>query len=191
MIDRNGQDAARDAMRCMKCHQRPATVQVHDPSGAAGVVCLCLGCAAEVYGQDLVSGAADRLLEELRSTERDSTQAAPRGRCAECGLSGRELQRRGKVGCAACYEAFAEYFEDLIPKLHGASRHCGGRVGAASADARRRIEMEMLRLELEQAVAEEAFERAAQLRDALRHLECSSQPAARRDGKDHGPSAHP
>ncbi len=178
-------------MLCMKCHQRPATVQVHDPSGSAEAVCLCLGCAATVYGRDLVTGAADRLLEELQATENDSAATAPPGRCAGCGLTGRELQRRGKVGCAGCYDAFAAYFEDLVPRLHGASQHCGGRVGEASAAARQRIEIERLRLELDQAVAEEAFERAAEVRDALRRLESPSQPAARRDGQDDGPSAHP
>jgi protein arginine kinase activator len=170
-------------MQCEKCHLRSATVHLRDStSGRDAVLNLCLPCATKALGQDLAGGEVAQLIGELiaktspatstgGATVPPSPSADPECRCASCGLTAAEFAHLGRLGCPACYQAFANDIEALLLATHGGTEHRGGRPPAADvAESSRSTEREVLQVELEQAVAEEAFERAAQLRDALRRL---------------------
>ena len=170
-------------MQCEKCNIRSATVHLRDDTcGRKAVLNLCLPCATKVLGQDLAGGEVAQLIGELiakasptiatgRTPAPPSAPADPACQCARCGLTAAEFAHLGRLGCPSCYQAFAKDIEALLGAAPGGMEHHGGRprpegTPAASQSAER----EVLQLELDQAVAEEAFERAAQLRDALRRL---------------------
>ena len=85
-------------------------------------------------------------------------------------MSYEEFKKIGRLGCSHCYDAFASQLERLLKRIHGDDRHRGKGPIEAEQSAQGVDELEQLREELAQAVAEEAFEEAAQLRDRIRIL---------------------
>ncbi len=93
--------------------------------------------------------------------------------CPRCGRSYLDVKKTFLFGCAECYFAFVENVPRLIEKFHGAS-HLRYQGTPYTHDPQRRALMEertRLLTELEQAVAEEQFEKAAILRDRIRRIE--------------------
>jgi protein arginine kinase activator len=169
-------------MQCEKCHIRSATVHLRDDTcGRAAVLNLCLSCATRALGQDLAGGEVAQLIGELvaKANPAVSPRLAPPPaagadascRCATCGLTAAEFAHLGRLGCPVCYQTFAKDIEALLLATHRGTEHQGGRPHPEGVpESSRSAEREVLQVELEQAVAEEAFERAAQIRDALRRL---------------------
>ena len=82
-----------------------------------------------------------------------------------------EFRRKGRLGCPKCYDAFGSHLVELLERVHGARQHVGRLPGATEADAERVRRLQDLRLKLESAIREEAYESAARLRDELKQLE--------------------
>ncbi len=91
--------------------------------------------------------------------------------CPLCGMTGEELITEGRAGCPRCYETFASPIRASVEVLHGRGSHVGRCPAAARARQERERQLAGLRTELREAVAEEAYERAATLRDTIRRME--------------------
>ena len=90
----------------------------------------------------------------------------------DAGTSLRDFRASGRLGCAHCYAAFEHSLRELLRRVHGSTRHEGWRHEARDADLMsREVTLQELREKLQRAVAEEAFEVAASLRDQIRGLE--------------------
>ncbi|MCK5803546.1 MAG: UvrB/UvrC motif-containing protein [Lentisphaeria bacterium] len=87
--------------------------------------------------------------------------------CPECGLTRRELHVSGVLGCPACYLFFADEIGRQLETMHRGGRHCGLAPEASAQGAGARS-LANLRRQLDQAIGDEAYERAAELRDAIR-----------------------
>ena len=94
--------------------------------------------------------------------------------CPMCGMTAGEFRRVGRVGCSNCYSYFAEYMPGLIQRIHGNSRHTGKVPVRGEAKLAEKQKNVQLRQALQQAISEEQFERAAELRDEIRRLEQES-----------------
>ncbi len=92
-------------------------------------------------------------------------------RCKSCGSAFTDIARSGKVGCAECYSNFYEELLPSIQKIHGNIQHRGKVPTGASAEVKRKRDIEKTRRELEQAVKEENFELAVKLRDKIKEME--------------------
>ena len=94
--------------------------------------------------------------------------------CSECGMTYKEFRKLGRLGCSGCYEAFSAQLERLFKRIHGATRHegKGPRPSGGSGD-----EWRKLREALRQAVAEEAYEKAAAIRDRIAQLKAGETEA--------------
>lgn len=104
--------------------------------------------------------------------------------CAECGTVYGAFRETGLLGCAKCYEAFRFPLGAYLQEVQGAESHWGGmsevfpdivlaedRAEPRSArKAERDSEIGRIRAEIREAVADEAYERAAELRDMLKPL---------------------
>ena len=164
-------------MTCERCHDRPARYLVTQVVSGQAVqqIHLCEQCAAE-HGdlsplpfvelplQQLLAGLIGGIQPGLE------TEAPPDTRCPACGYPYTEFVNTGLVGCAQCYEAFAGELEPVIRRMHGKARHEGKIPLRAGGDLRQRRTLAHLRQALAEAVAQEAFERAAELRDRIRAL---------------------
>ena len=168
-------------MHCERCQEKDATVhltQVID--GEVKKTHLCEACA-EAGGIDLQSPAsiADALLLGLGQGDAapagDDTPAdAPDHACPRCHLTPSDFKRTGRLGCPTCYEAWRERLRPLVRSMQRGERHEGKTPQRLRQDVRHAIERERLGRELEEAVAKEAYEDAATLRDRIRRLRDAS-----------------
>ena len=104
--------------------------------------------------------SGDQTLEELDQTA-----------CPNCGISFREFRSQGRLGCPHDYTEFENELLPLLENIHGETQHCGKLPTRAADSSHRQYELIRLRKELQQAVAAEEYESAAQLRDAIVSLE--------------------
>lgn len=99
-------------------------------------------------------------------------------RCPACGTDFEKFKQTGRLGCGDCYEVFRPQLEWILEELHGASRHVGCTPDTNQELARSFSEEEALTKELEEAIAAEDYERAAEIRDKLIALESEHSPAS-------------
>jgi len=178
-------------MLCEKCHKNEATVHIKEMVGDhAHALHLCADCAGTAALSE--ENTALNLAEILYKLAADAAESldldtAPSGpvqagveasaddvgvSCTDCGLSLAEFRKTGRLGCAACYEAFESTLAEMLDTMHRGSVHSGRR---PDSNLSRRIEpkswednVARLREELSRAVTVEAYERAAELRDEIR-----------------------
>lgn len=161
-------------MVCDQCKERDAVVHLTQIVAAAvAQVHLCERCAAERGIETTVAEPKHPLGDFLQAVQQQAAQLpGDLARCAYCGTSLRDFRASGRLGCAHCYGAFEQSLRELLRRVHGATRHEGWRYEAQDGDLlERRAQLESLRVRLERAIAEEAFESAAALRDEIRGLE--------------------
>lgn len=176
-------------MLCSNCKKNPASVHFKSVvNDEVTQMDLCASCAQE-KGISLItemglplsptpfkslSEIIAQLADEVRG--RESREQALR--CSHCGLAYSEFQVRGRFGCAHCYDAFYGPLQPLLQHIHGHTQHNGKtyRADARAADAPagggpiRSQEIKRLEHDLKEAIRHEQYERAAQLRDQIRHL---------------------
>ena len=168
-------------MMCQQCHDRPA--EYHLTSVVEGQTVaelhLCEHCAAERGVAPQGAGGAEMplsmqgwLASLLAGLAEAPPTSAPAGlRCARCGQTYQEFSRTGLLGCPECYDRFSAALEPVIRRVQGKSEHKGKVPARTGGPIAQRRAADALRRELETAVAQQAFERAAELRDRIRALD--------------------
>lgn len=92
--------------------------------------------------------------------------------CPKCGMSFREFQLKGQLGCPHDYEVFGEVLASLIERAHeGATHHVGKSPVTTDAAVRKQTGLLRLQRALREAVEDEDYEVAARVRDQIRVLE--------------------
>jgi len=164
---------------CEACHKEPATVHVtRIVNDQKTEMHLCAQCAKERGEIEMTvepSFAFHNILAGLFEPEAVVTSHPARPtaiRCSNCGLSLADFRRLGKLGCSQCYAQFERELEPLLKRIHQSVEHMG-KSPKKVAEGRRNVrrEIERLRQQLADAVAREAYEEAARLRDQIRSLE--------------------
>jgi protein arginine kinase activator len=167
-------------MLCQRCHERPATVHFTKIiNGDKTVYHLCEQCAKEqgdLFGQaaQAFNFNFNQLLGGLFNMESSPGFAMPAAtaqRCPSCGMTYQQFTQYGRFGCPKCYDSFAPRLEPLLRRIQSSTSHTGKIPVHAGKQVKVRKNLERLRSELQQAVALEQFEKAAQLRDQIRALE--------------------
>ncbi|HSL92994.1 MAG TPA: UvrB/UvrC motif-containing protein [Bacillota bacterium] len=164
---------------CQSCSMRPATLhytQVVNGEKTELHICdVCAGERGDLGFADFPASGFNihSILAGLMHSEASTQGAKLRQelRCPVCGSDYRRFAEGGRLGCGECYNTFATQLTPLLKRIHGNCSHQGKipSRGARTILARRHIEE--LRNELRQAVEQERYETAAQLRDKLRQLE--------------------
>ncbi|MCI0515215.1 UvrB/UvrC motif-containing protein [candidate division KSB1 bacterium] len=90
--------------------------------------------------------------------------------CEACHLRFSEFQQTGLLGCPKCYISFAKNLDSILIQVHGSSKHIGSRPTnrRKEFDVRK---LDQLRQQLQQAIAHQDFEKAAEFRDLIRDIE--------------------
>jgi len=168
---------------CEDCGQRPASVHVTKlVNNQKTEYHLCEECARRRNegwgflgfgepGFSLEKFLAGLLAQEPAWGPGPGVVARRALRCRRCGWSYEQFREAGRLGCGECYRSFGDHLEPLLRRLHGSVQHVGkapkrtaGRLGLSR-------EIERLRRELQELIAKEEFERAAEVRDRIRELE--------------------
>lgn len=166
-------------MTCQRCNTNPVSVHVTevknfeapgDPQNEIEEHHLCAECAQQL---DLPQLSFSPKVASLWKLLQFHTQKVKTIRCPDCGMTLEELRRRGRVGCAKDYEVFREYLDELLSRMHGSGSHVGRLPGMPEGSLQRLHQMTSLKNELDLAVRDEDYERAATLRDEIQELETS------------------
>lgn len=166
-------------MLCQDCNKREASVHLTQIINNEKVVLnLCKICAEKRGFHSPFEHMPFPLAEFVAGMTGPSTKGAGKSaktarvdiKCKSCGLTFSEFGKIGRLGCAACYEAFRPELTDILRKIHGSAEHRGHRAGTPSSEIEPVKEELRLRDELKKAIEEEDFEAAAKLRDRIREL---------------------
>jgi protein arginine kinase activator len=169
-------------MQCQRCGERPAVIHVTTiVDNEQTEQHLCEACAVAQGIQTEAALSKFPVGDFLASLGSGAGAAMPTTdgdqRCPVCGATPQEFRESGRLGCSACYDAFAAPLRSLLRRIHGSSRHVGepytSPVGAdaASQGHGAAVEVTALREQLQRAVDAENFELAARLRDEIRERE--------------------
>jgi len=158
---------------CQYCGKREAKIHFTEiKDGKKTEMHICEQCAHEKNMILAFPAVLTQLVKGGPSAARES-EAVP-ATCPKCGLPYTEFKAKGRLGCPDCYEAFGPVLVPLLEKVHGAGQHRGKTPERVQGALASRREIADLEHELSQAVANEEYEKAAQLRDRIRDLKGSS-----------------
>jgi len=154
------------AKLCQYCGKREAKIHFTElRDGKKTEMHICEQCAHE-KNMTLAFPAVLSQLVKGGPVARES-EAVPAA-CPSCGLAYAEFKAKGRLGCPRCYGTFGPVLIPLLEKVHGAAVHRGKtpeRVKGALASRKELLDIEE---QLAKAVADEEYEKAAQLRDRIR-----------------------
>lgn len=168
-------------MLCDRCHKREATVHYTQiVNGRRTEEHLCPECAA---GSGIMSGKAlggmdsfmhsmfdDSLFRDLWS---DPMSRLRDMACRSCGTTLDTFRKEGELGCPDCYETFRDNLRPFFRKAQEGVKHIGKTpdTPAEKEPAEESPEVKSLKEKLAALVAEENYEEAARVRDAIKQLE--------------------
>lgn len=159
-------------MLCQRCKKNTATVHLTDiVKNEKRERHLCEKCAAE----EGVTVKQQVPINELLANfvmEQSGARELAKLTCPECGTSFLEFRNSGLLGCPGDYDAFAKALVPLLERAHeGASQHKGKSPGRGGVDREKQRQMTVLQRQLAEAVENEDYELAAELRDRMKALE--------------------
>lgn len=134
---------------------------------------LCEECATNDYDFDFDFDnhfSMNKLFAGLIDSSVESNTDENTLKCEKCGQTYSEFKSKGKFGCDECYITFKDKLDSLIRGIHGHNHHKGKIPKHSSEHIFLKREKDNLKKDLEGAVKEERFEKAAILRDKLKNI---------------------
>jgi protein arginine kinase activator len=162
---------------CERCKKAQATFHLTniDRSGAKSERHLCDRCAAEeglVPSSKVTAVDLNEVLENFIAGSKGSSSELGNLLCDKCGISYVEFRNQGLLGCPNDYVVFKEHIDRLLERTHaGATSHAGKSPKSMGLARKPQADIRRLKRQLDEAVAGEDYERAAQIRDRIRELE--------------------
>lgn len=173
-------------MTCEECGKKPATLHLTKiVNGEKTEYHICEACAKEKG--DFMSGFNNFSIHNLLSgllnfdpmskssaAGQSSSQTASQAktqRCETCGLTYAQFSKSGRFGCSDCYQAFGSRLDPMFRRIHGNTVHYGKVPERTGGQIKIRKELDQLKASLQQFIATEEFEKAAEIRDRIRALE--------------------
>lgn len=162
-------------MLCQNCGKYEATTHVKRiVNGEAAEAHLCTDCARALGYGDVFGGFQNTFGDLLGSFFGESQMGALSSKalhCERCGNTFNDIVNSGKIGCADCYTTFYDKLLPSLQRIHGKTRHEGKNPTVIKTDVTSTaVTIEQLENELQEAIREQSFERAAQLRDKINEL---------------------
>jgi protein arginine kinase activator len=163
-------------MICQRCKENTATVHLTKIEQKKKLEFhLCEVCAEQQGVTSEPEGfSIQSFLSEVAEVE-DIKRVIPTEEgptpCPVCGMSFEAFRSSGRLGCPEDYEHFKLHLVPLIEKIHSSSQHVGKVPKRLSTRLDRLKLIANLKREQEKTIKDENYERAAELRDRIRHLE--------------------
>ena len=171
-------------MLCERCKKNNASFFYNETvNGKTTSFALCQECARELEKEGKISFShhahdpfshfadVDDLFSGFFGSPKKAAVPANEKRCTLCASSFPEIVKNGKVGCAKCYEVFADELERTIRSIHGNVKHIPRATPEQKEENEKKAKISELKNELKTAIEKEEFERAAALRDEIKKLE--------------------
>ncbi|AQS57929.1 UvrB/UvrC motif-containing protein [Desulforamulus ferrireducens] len=166
-------------MLCDRCQKRPAQVHFTQViNNTKKQMSLCTVCAAEMQAESMAAFPQLNLHDFLAGLinhhftgNQLQTKAIPQVSCEKCGATEAQVAKSGLFGCSECYSQFGQRVKPLLKRIHGSSRHTGKVPRRTGGKAIITKEIRILKGQLQEAINQEEFEKAARLRDRIKELE--------------------
>lgn len=156
-------------MLCTNCGKNQATVHIkRTVNGVTKEYMLCPECAAKSEFTPSFTDF-DTLLKSAFSFMPRGIQTK-RKACPTCGSTLSSISDSGKLGCAQCYEVFAEELKPTIARIHANAIYVTND-STQPVVKQEENRIDSLKAQLSRAVESENYELAAKLRDEIRELE--------------------
>ena len=153
-------------MKCDLCDNKASVFLTQIVDGEMQKVKLCEACSEEKGVTDPTGFSLAEMLVGVGSTNPVDDKSGELS-CPSCGFTQTDFKKTGRLGCAECYETFSEGLESLLRAMHKGTRHVGKVPEAMFASRAASERLRDLREQLEKAVEDENYERAAELRDLI------------------------
>lgn len=175
-------------MLCEKCGKNEATFYYRENiNGTEKTFRLCADCAKKLEESGEIRSfdenffhsmgkifSGDNLFGSLfaPASTRHSVGNGNREKktCPLCGFTFEDIAENGKLGCPMCYEVYGDALPATIQRIHGRTKHTGNVPKRFRAALEAKEKLQKLEDELREAIQNEAYEKAAELRDAIRAL---------------------
>lgn len=151
-------------------------------SGAKSEHHYCEVCAAKFYPFQVETQEEPVSIHQLMSdwfglpkwknkVQEEAQQNKQQSTCPSCGFTYRQFLKVGKFGCANCYDTFRNQLPPVLKRLQADVKHVGKTQTEEKQTLNYQKQIESIRQQMQQAIAEERFEEAARLRDEVRAIE--------------------
>lgn len=160
-------------MLCEKCGNKQAVMKIYENiNNEKKTQYICEDCAMEMMGSHLSFGGMDPFSAFSGFFQTPARSGAEGAVCPTCGMTFRRFLDWGKFGCAHCYEAFGNQLEPVFKKFHFQTTYKGKR--PEDGPVRLKSEespLEVLSKQLKDAVSQEDYERAAELKKQIDRMQ--------------------
>lgn len=153
-------------MLCNNCGKKEATVRYEENvNGDKKKINLCKECSDKlgIFNMNFMDNMLLSFFDEPVSVGIGKVKETI---CPKCGYSFSDYTSTGLLGCDRCYDTFEAKLEPILYKLHGKPQHIKGK----TKNSKPKNKIEELREELDNAIKDEEYEKAAKLRDEIRNL---------------------
>ena len=157
-------------MLCDKCNKNQASVlYTKIVNGKKTEQHLCGFCANTIDNTFTFDDVFKNVFNI--NTHHDYIRKANGKKCAKCGLTIDELKRYGRLGCDECVNTFREIVEPALKNIHSLTEHKGKKSVEEAETELVKDKMTELKAKLKEAIRNEEYEKAAEIRDMLRAME--------------------
>lgn len=175
-------------MLCQKCHKKTASVFISSIiNGQETRMYLCNDCAKdyplfnfnfqEPFSiKDVMDkfkieddNSSSNEYEKLLAVDKDSTDKEII--CPNCYSTYEEYRETGKLGCSKCYETFEKQLKPILKNIYGYEEYIGKIPKKYDNHIYINNEIRILKEDLNRAVEQEEYEKAADIRDKIKDLE--------------------
>ncbi len=151
--------------KCRRC-SKPATLHITEiRKGEVQQLHLCETCAQQYLAQ---SGPED---DDALGDGAADLDAVDELACPQCGITFKQFRSGGRLGCPHDYEVFETELDQLLRNIHEEVQHVGKAPHQLGTAGQEQFRLIKLRNELGTAIRDEAYERAAKLRDEIQQVE--------------------
>jgi len=168
-------------MKCDSCQEKATVFYTQVSEGKLKKFVLCEACA---QAQGITNPEGLLMAEELlgqSQTPEGIPEISPLpslDKCQRCGFTLDDFQKVGRLGCPDCYRAFSGEIAQRLPSMHKGQVHAGYVPAGLVKQQALRNELSDLEAGLAAAIAEEDFEKAAQLRDRIAEVKNAKEEGA-------------
>lgn len=174
-------------MVCEKCKHNEATVHLTEIiKNVKSEIHLCEVCAREIGLNSKLSNFNLSVPDMLSFLDvEEAGDVVDTNVCKTCGTTFFDYKKTGKLGCPDCYRYLRGALDAVIVSYHGEKKHIGkiplnyvetrmpGKfyIESGTRVLEKTATVAELKKKLEDAVSDERYEEAAEIRDSIKKLE--------------------
>jgi len=154
-------------MLCENCNKCSATTHIkRTVNGVTKEYYLCENCAQKLGFNSFSFFDTNNFFDSFFINK--NAKLREQKVCDNCGSTYNEIVKSGRMGCAQCYKTFKSEIMPSLVKMQKSVEHIGSKPKTFKCDNSNKDEIADLEKQLKQAIVNEEYEKAAQLRDIIK-----------------------